>query len=123
MLLLADRNFPGHELWGLAAGTGAHLAWRIKKHLVFPPVRVLPDGSYLSVMRTPADSNRVARARHDGRPAPVLAGGHLVRIIEYAVIVTAADGTTRTEQFRLVATLLDHEQAPAAELAAAYHER
>ena len=32
MLLLADRNFPGWELWGLAAGTGADLAWRIKKN-------------------------------------------------------------------------------------------
>jgi hypothetical protein len=31
MLLLADRNFPGWELWGLAAGTGADPAWRIKK--------------------------------------------------------------------------------------------
>jgi hypothetical protein len=27
MLLLADRNFPGHELWGLAAETGADLLW------------------------------------------------------------------------------------------------
>ena len=26
MLLLADRNFPGHELWGLAIATGADLA-------------------------------------------------------------------------------------------------
>lgn len=42
-LLLADRNFAGYELWGLARATGAHLAWRIKKNLVFPPVRVLPD--------------------------------------------------------------------------------
>lgn len=123
MLLLADRNFPGHELWGLAAGTGADLAWRIKKHLVFPPVRVLPDGSYLSVMRTPADNIRAGRARHDGRPLPALAGGHQVRIIEYAVTIRAADGSTRTERFRLVTTLLDHEQAPAAELAAVYHQR
>src|SRR3954464_15123314 len=28
MLLLADRNFAGHELWGLAAATGADLIWR-----------------------------------------------------------------------------------------------
>ena len=37
MLLLADRNFPGHELWGLAAATGADLAWRIKRNNVFVP--------------------------------------------------------------------------------------
>jgi hypothetical protein len=42
MLLLADRNFPGYELWGLAAATGADLVWRLKKNRVFVPVRRLP---------------------------------------------------------------------------------
>jgi hypothetical protein len=46
-----------------------------------------------------------------------------VRIIEYTVTVRAADGTTRIEPFRLVTTLLDHQQAPAAGLAALYQER
>jgi len=34
------------------AATGADLAWRIKKNLVFPPVKVLPDRSFHSVMCT-----------------------------------------------------------------------
>jgi Insertion element 4 transposase N-terminal/Transposase DDE domain len=120
MLLLADRNFPGYELWGLAAATGADLAWRIKKNLVFPPVKVLPDGSFHSVMRTPAENVRYGKARAAGR---VLAGpgeGHLVRIIEYTV---TGSGGTRTGPFRLATTLLDHEQAPAAQVAAIYHQR
>jgi len=29
MLVLADRNFPGYELWRDAAGTGADLLWRV----------------------------------------------------------------------------------------------
>jgi predicted nuclease of predicted toxin-antitoxin system len=29
MLLLADRNFPGYELWGLAAATGADLVYEL----------------------------------------------------------------------------------------------
>ncbi len=123
MLLLADRNFPGHELWGLAAGTGADLAWRIKKNLVFPPVRVLPDGSYLSVMRTPAGNKLVAQARYAGRTPAGDEEGHQVRIIDYTVTVTSPGGGTRTESFLLATTLLDHELAPAAELAAIYHER
>ncbi len=45
MLLLADRNFCGHQLWGQAAATGADLAWRVKRNNVFVPVRRLPDGS------------------------------------------------------------------------------
>jgi hypothetical protein len=123
MLLLADRNFAGWELWGLAAGTGADLAWRIKKNLVLPPLRVLPDGSFLSVMPTPAENLRLGQARAAGRTPPGPPEGHVVRIIEYTVTVRAAGGATRIELFRLVTTLLDHQRAPAAELAALYHER
>jgi hypothetical protein len=46
-----------------------------------------------------------------------------VRIISYTVTSHGADGTTRTEPFRLVTTLLDPDVAPAAALAAAYHQR
>jgi len=74
MLLLADRNFPGYELWGLAAGTGADLAWRIKKNQVFPPVKVLPDGSFWSVMPTPAENIRLGQDPRR-RPGPGRAAG------------------------------------------------
>jgi hypothetical protein len=123
MLLLADRNFPGHDLWGLARGTGADLAWRIKKNHVFVPVRRLADGSFLSIMGTPAENVRHGQARAAGRPLPGPPHGHLVRIVEYTITVTAADGSRREEPFRLVTSLLDPIQAPAAELAALYHER
>ena len=46
-----------------------------------------------------------------------------MRVICYTVTVHAADGATRTEPFRLVTTLLDPEVAPAAALAAVYHQR
>jgi transposase IS4-like protein/DDE family transposase len=127
MLLLADRNFPGHQLWGQAAATGADLAWRIKHHQVFWPGELLPDGSFLSVMPTPAENVRYgqlrARARTSRRPLPGPPEGHLVRIINYTVTVTTADGATRTEAFRLVTTLLDHHLAPAPALAALYSQR
>jgi hypothetical protein len=123
MLLLADRNFPGWELWGLAAGTGADLVWRVKKNLVFTPLSVLPDGSFLSVMPTPAENVRLGQARAAGRVPPGPPEGHLVRIIEYTVTIRAADGTTRIEPFRLATTLLDHQRASAARLAALYHQR
>jgi len=123
MLLLADRNFPGYELWGLAAATGADLAWRAKKNQVFTPLQFLPDGSFTSVMATPAENVRYGNARARGILLPGPPQGHRIRVIEYAVTVTPVAGTPRTEPFRLVTTLLDHREAPAAELAALYHQR
>jgi hypothetical protein len=123
MLLLADRNFPGYELWGLAAGTGADLVWRIKKNQVFTPVKVLPDGSFLSVMPTPAENVRLGQARAAGRIPGWPPEGHLVRVIEYTITVADSGGGTRTEPFRLVTSLLDHQQAPAAQVAALYQQR
>jgi len=123
MLLLADRNFSGYELWSTAAATGADLVWRVKKNLIFEPVTELPDGSFLSVLPTRAESLRRGQARRGGRELTEPVTGHTVRVIEYAVTVHAADGTTRTEPFRLVTTLLDPEVSPAADLAAVYQQR
>jgi hypothetical protein len=123
MLLLADRQFPGWELWGLAAATGADLLWRARNNLVFTRVRELPDGSYLAVMPTPAENKRLGAARHRGRAPDRIPDGHLIRVIEYRVDVTSSDGTRTSEQFRLVTTLLDSGEAPAAALAALYRER
>lgn len=123
MLLLADRNFSGYELWGLARATGAHLAWRIKKNLVFVPLRVLPDGSYLSIMPTPKETVRHGQARAAGRTLAEPPEGHTVRIIQYTVTIRPQAGPPRTETFRLVTSLLDHQRAPAHQLAMAYHQR
>ena len=119
MLLLADRNFPGWQLWGLAAATGAHLAWRVRKSAVLTPLQYLPDGSFIAVLPTPADARQGSHLRARGKPQ----AGHRVRVSAWDVTVTSADGTVRTEAFRLVTTLLDCEQAPAGQLAALYCQR
>ena len=94
-------------MWRLARATGADLAWRIKKNLNLACDKRLPDGSYLSRI-FPSDKDR----RH---------GTHAitVRVIDYYL-----DGVPGAEPiYRLVTTILDHEAAPAEELAALYHER
>jgi hypothetical protein len=91
MLLLADRNFAGYQLWGLAAATGAHLCWRARSNLVFPPLQILRDGSYLSVIPTPLEASRAWQRRLRGQP-PSLAG-HRVRIIGCTVTVTTGAGS------------------------------
>ncbi|MBD0688434.1 IS4 family transposase [Streptomyces sp. CBMA123] len=105
MLLLADRGFYGFELWQQARATGADLLWRVKKNAALPVMRVLDDGSYLSTVH--AEPDRKTRRN------PVT-----VRVIEYTLARTG-DATV----YRLITTLLDPKEAPAAELAALYAQR
>lgn len=106
MLCLADRYFFGFELWQKAQGTGADLLWRVRKDVVLPCFKRLPDGSYFS--RTyPSRQNR----RTDTK-------GIDVRVIEYVL-----EGSGSKEIYRLVTTILDAEAAPAQELAALYCQR
>ena len=107
MLCLADRQFFGHVLWRAAAATGAELLWRVKRNLRLPREAVLADGSFLSTIY-PGAKDRRHRA-----------GGVRVRVVEYRL-----EGVADAEPlYRLVTTLLDPSEAPAAELAALYHER
>ena len=107
MLCLADRNFLGYELWKQAQATGADLLWRGKKHLRLQREKELPDGSYLS---------QIYPSERDWRKK---VNGIRVRVIEYTL-----DGVPDAEPlYRLVTTILDHNEAPAEELAALYHER
>jgi hypothetical protein len=107
MLCLADRCFFGHALWQAAASTGADLLWRVRGNLRLPRETVLPDGSYRTTIY-PSDKDRRHRS-----------SGIQVRVVEYRL-----EGLTETEPlYRVVTSILDPQQAPAAELAALYHER
>jgi hypothetical protein len=119
MLLLADRNFKGYELWAAASSGGADLVWRIPGNWVLPPAAVLSDGSWLAVLRTPDQARQGWKDRQRGKPA---APGRLVRVISYTVTTRTKAGTS-TQDVRLITTLLDPARAPAAQVAALYHER
>jgi hypothetical protein len=127
MLLLADRGFYSYRLWRAAAATRAHLCWRVKGNLHLPVVRTLPDGSYLTILATPKEgqrrSHRDAMRRRRGRQppgSPLPAAGTPARVIEFTLTITAADGSTRTEPYRLITTLTSPAAAPAAILATGY---
>jgi hypothetical protein len=107
MLCLADRQFFGHALWRAASATGADLLWRVKGNLRLPRETALPDGSYLTTIY-PGEADRRHRT-----------GSVRVRVIEYRL-----EGVAEAEPlYRVLTTILDPQQAPAAELAALYHER
>ncbi len=107
MLCLADRCFPGFELWEQARGTGADLLWRGKKNLKLPRLKSFADGSYLSVIYP---SLRDRRNKTNGVE---------VRVIEYVL----EDVPDSEPFYRLITTIIDSEKAPAHELAALFHER
>jgi hypothetical protein len=107
MLCLADRGFFGFEMWKQAVATEADLMWRVRKNLLLPCEKRLLDGSYLS---------RIFPSQQDQRRGR---NGVVVRVIEYRL-----EGVEGAEPlYRLATTILKHELAPAAELAALYHER
>jgi hypothetical protein len=107
MLCLADRQFFGYTLWQAAATSGADLLWRVKHNLRLPREKVLADGSYLTTIY-PSDKDRRHRSN-----------GIRVRVVEYRL-----EGVAEAEPlYRLVSSILDPAEAPAAELAALYHER
>ena len=130
MLLLADRGFYSWGLWNAAAATRAALLWRMPGVLHLPVVQELPDGSFLSRIQDP-DQVRARALRNAGRrrlrrplpPDTAPVGGITVRVIEYALTVAGDDGTSRTERYRLLTTLLDCRAFPAAVLAGAYSRR
>lgn len=107
MLCLADRGFLSFDLWKQAAATEAALVWRAKSSMRLPVRQRFADGSYRSELRW----NAHCRSR-DRTPIPV-------RVVAYTLSgVPDAEAT-----YRVVTTILEPDRAPAAELAALYHER
>jgi hypothetical protein len=106
MLLLADRGFCGYPLWARAAATGADLLWRAKSTMKPRHLETLPDGTWLAELRPGGNAGRTAVAL-------------IVRVIDY----TVDDGRPNNETYRLLTTLVDPDEAPAEDLAAAYAQR
>ena len=107
MLCLADRFFPGYQLWQKATQTGADLLWRVRKNARLEVDKRLPDGSYLSRIYASTAHRRKRRK------------AMVVRVIEYRL----KDVLGAEIIYRLITTILDPKLAPAKELAALYHER
>src|SRR5271157_5557222 len=107
MLCMVDRFFPSYKLWRMAAKTGADLLWRTRQNARLDVEERLADGSYLSRIYASTSDRRNGR------------NGIVVRVIDYRL----KDVEGSEPLYRLITTILDHEQAPAKELAALYHER
>jgi hypothetical protein len=124
-LNLADRNFFSMHRWRTAAGTGAHLVWRVKNGAKSLPAKVsstLEDGSHLVRLRE-SDSMLTTRRKASGDKKATRLTDITARLVEFTVTTTDEGGRSRTSQFRVLTTLLDPAKYPAREVAAAYAER
>jgi hypothetical protein len=100
MLVLLDRAFDAAGFCKQLHGTSAKFLVRSKTTRRPPVLAQLSDGSFLSEL-----------------------AGLTVRIIDAEVTVSGADGSRVRDRYRLITTLLDHHNHPAAELVRLYHER
>jgi Insertion element 4 transposase N-terminal/Transposase DDE domain len=117
MLLLADRAFGGFQLWCRAADTEAQLLWRVTRSIPVRIEQVLPDGSGIGWWPASGDVSRRRRAEL-GLPDRVR-----VRILTGWITVIDAAGVRRSESYRLLTTLTDHQAHPAGELLRLYGRR
>lgn len=99
-LVLADRGFDNGKLLAEFAGTGAQFLVRLTSKRRLPTTHRLPDGSYLSRIRSVQ-----------------------VRINEADITATCTNGARLHDGYRLVTTLLDPDRDPADTLVRLYHER
>jgi hypothetical protein len=123
-LLIADRNFYSFADWASAAASGAALLWRVKADLSLPVLRILPDGSYDSVLVNPRirgkARTRLVEAARAGQNLDA-EQAVLVRVVEYEM--PDRDGDGKGELIALITTITDPAQATAQVLAQAYHQR
>ena len=106
MVVLADRKLMSWAAARAFLAAGARLLWRASASFALRPVQVLADGTYRAELKPPR--------KKDG-PAVT------VRVMEYTVHTTAADGGERaSEVFCLVTDLLDVEEYAALDLACGY---
>jgi Insertion element 4 transposase N-terminal/Transposase DDE domain len=125
-LLLADRNFYCFTDWCTAADTGADLLWRVRRDARLAPLKMLPDGSWLSVLIqptvTPCRRAAIVAAARRGEDLDACQARY-VRVISYDVPDRAGGDDDDDGLIVLVTTITSPQAAPAADLAAAYHQR
>ena len=119
MLVMADRGLYSYYLVTAVREAGADFAIRVSARLDLPALEWLPDGSYRSYIADPQlkalTSNR-SRLMKGTMRVTDLPGLH-VRVVDYDIPGRGGEVVT------LVTSITDHQDTPAPELAAAYHQR
>ncbi len=124
MLVIVDRGLHSLRLWESILERGGACLFRVSSQVRLPALKILPDGSYISVLLPNVKQSPIRKAAtRKGRGDPDIAAAFLLdkgtacRVIDYQV------GTGSQETIRLITSLLDPDEGSAPTLAALYHER
>jgi hypothetical protein len=119
MVVMADAGLYSYQSLRMIIDAGADAIFRVGANVGLPVLEWLPDGSYISYIAGSGEKSRHYRKLQSGRAKVTDYPGTRVRAVDYEV----TDRGDRDEIITLVTTILDPGDVPAAELAAAYHER
>ena len=113
------------DRWIRFSATGAQLCWRVKngaRSVPFKTLKTLPDGSELVLLHE--SNGMLAKRRRDAgdKNAPRLPDT-VARLIQFTVVTRTRSGRVKASTIRVLTTLLNHDEFPAAEIAALYAER
>ena len=113
MLVLPGRGLSGYPVWLAAGEQGCKRLFQDWSNQVFPVIRELDDGSFISGLYS--DQRRRKRASK----SQILEEVERVRVIEFELLMD--DGEVKS--CRLITDLLDEFKFPAHDLAHLYHRR
>lgn len=123
VLLLADRGFYSYAMWQQLSDAEVDAAFRVSSTLRLPAITEYQDGSYLSALLPPARQSPIRQSArlHSGGDERIehqwlLEHGVACRVIEYEVEGSA-------DPYRIITTMMNHDEVPAIDIAALYHER
>ena len=110
------------DRWIRFSATGAQLCWRVKNGARSVPFKTLPDGSGLVLLHE--SNGMLAKRRRDAgdKNAPRLPDT-VARLIQFTVVTRTRSGRVKASTIGVLTTLLDHDEFPAAGIAALYAQR
>ena len=119
MLVMADAGLYSYDNFRLVLDAGANALFRVGANVGLPLLEWFPDGSYLSFIADPDEKRKNSYRLRRGLMKITDLPGTYVRAVDYEVTDRGDGG----EIITLVTDITGPEEIPAAEPAAAYHER
>lgn len=119
MVVMTDSGLYSYRHLRMIIDAGADAILRVGSNVNIPLLEWLPDGSYLSYLVDPDERRKHSKKLDAGRIKVTDLPGTCVRAVDYQV----TDRGNGDELITLVTTITDPGDVPAAEIAAAYHER